>query len=126
MVIKLDPPTLGHIDMRVEVKDGVVRAAIVAENQDVKKAIEGNIDSLKNSLSANGLKVDEISVTVGGEQGFQFKNDNMAQNAGSQNQGDGRRAPNGHAANTPLTAVDEHASARARAYAHSGVLNVVA
>jgi flagellar hook-length control protein FliK len=126
MVIKLDPPTLGRVDMRIEVKEGVVRAAIVAENHDVKNAIEGNIENLKKSLHASGLKVDEISVTVGGENGFQFKNDSMAQNASSQNQGDGRRFPNGQAANAPVAAADDSAPSRARTYAHSGILNVVA
>lgn len=126
MVIKLDPPTLGRIDMRVEVREGVVRAAIVAENNDVKNAIEGNIEHLKKSLHASGLKVDEISVTVGGENGFQFKNDSMAQNAGFQNHGDGRRAHQGHAANTPVMAADDSVSSMAKGYAHSGLLNVVA
>jgi flagellar hook-length control protein FliK len=126
MVIKLDPPTLGKIDMRVEVRDGVVRAAIVADNNDVKHAIESNIETLKQSLHASGLKVDEISVTVGGENGFQFRNDSMAQNAGSQNQGDSRRSPQGQAANAPVMAVDDSAPSRARAYAHSGILNVIA
>lgn len=126
MVIKLDPPTLGRIDMRIEVKEGVVRAAIVADNHDVKNAIEGNLDALKRSLNANGLKVDEISVTVGGEQGFQFKNDSMAQNAGSQNHGDSRRTPHGQTANAPVAALDDSAPARVRAYGHSGLLNVVA
>ncbi|MBF0292696.1 MAG: flagellar hook-length control protein FliK [Nitrospinae bacterium] len=126
MVIKLDPPTLGRVDMRIEIKEGVVRAAIVADNHDVKQAIDGNIEALKRSLNASGLKVDEISVTVGGEQGFQFKNDSMAQNAGSQSHGDSGRRGHGHTANSPVAAVDESAPARVRAYGHSGLLNVVA
>lgn len=126
MVIKLDPPTLGRVDMRIEIKEGVVRAAIVADNHDVKQAIDGNIEALKRSLNASGLKVDEISVTVGGEQGFQFKNDSMAQNAGSQSHNDNRRGGHGHTANSPVAALDDSAPARVRAYGHSGLLNVVA
>ncbi|MBF0634428.1 MAG: flagellar hook-length control protein FliK, partial [Nitrospinae bacterium] len=110
----------------IEIKEGVVRAAIVADNHDVKQAIDGNIEALKRSLNASGLKVDEISVTVGGEQGFQFKNDSMAQNAGSQSHGDSGRRGHGHTANSPVAAVDESAPARVRAYGHSGLLNVVA
>lgn len=126
MVIKLDPPTLGRVDMRIEIKDGIVRAAIVADNHDVKNAIDGNIEALKRSLNASGLKVDEISVTVGGEQGFQFKNDSMAQNAGSHSHGDGGRKAHGQASNAQTAAVDDLAPARVRAYGHSGLLNVVA
>lgn len=127
MVIKLDPPSLGKIDMRIDVKDGSVRAAIVADSKEVKAAIEGNIENLKNSLNANGLKVDEISVTVGGDQGFKFRNDNMSQQTGAQGNGEGKRGAHGQAANGSMTgAENDSLASRAGTYRHSGLLDVVA
>lgn len=127
MVIKLDPPSLGQIDMRIDVKDGSVRAAIVADSKEVKAAIEGNIENLKNSLNANGLKVDEISVTVGGDQGFKFRNDSMSQQTGAQGNGEGRRGAHGQAANGSMAgAENDSLASRAGTYRHNGLLDVVA
>lgn len=125
MVIRLDPPSLGRIDMRIDVKDGSVRAAIVADSKDVKAAIEGNIENLKNSLHANGLKVDEISVTVGGDQGFKFRDDGVSQH-GAQNNGDGGRGAQGGAVNVSMADAENDSQASRAAYRHNGLLDVVA
>jgi flagellar hook-length control protein FliK len=126
MVIKLDPPSLGRIDMRIDVKDSVVRASIIADNSDVKNAIESNIESLKKSLHMSGLKVDDISVSVGGDQGFTFKDSGAFQQTGAQNNGEGGRGSRGQAASAILSGGDDLPASRAGAYKHSGLLDVVA
>jgi flagellar hook-length control protein FliK len=79
MTLRLDPPHLGKIDMRIVVEDHSVKAIMMAENRDIKALIEQNIGTLKNSLNLSGLQVDEINVTTAGDQGgFMFRNENRA------------------------------------------------
>lgn len=122
MSIRLDPPHLGKVDMRVKVQDNVVKAILVVESREVRSVIENNMDSLKASLNNQGLKVDQINVTTSGDQG---QNQRFA---GEFDTATGHRQP-GHskADNQTVTAADEElANINYRASAHNGVLDVVA
>jgi flagellar hook-length control protein FliK len=69
--VKLDPPSLGTVRMKIVTSGDSVRTVIVAENQAVKQVIENNFNQLRDAMGDQGLKLDSFSVTVGGESGGQ-------------------------------------------------------
>jgi flagellar hook-length control protein FliK len=69
--IKLDPPSLGTVRMKIITSGDTVRTVIVAENQAVKQVIENNFNQLRDALGEQGLKLGSFTVTVGGESGHQ-------------------------------------------------------
>lgn len=64
MEIALNPENLGKVNLLVSVREGVVTAKLVAENEQVKKALEGQLNVLKENMSNQGLKVEAVEVTV--------------------------------------------------------------
>ena len=70
--IQLDPPSLGRVRMSIITSGDGVRTLIVAENQAVKQVIENNLSQLRDSMSAQGLKLDGFSVLVGGDSNPEF------------------------------------------------------
>ena len=70
--IQLDPPSLGRVRMSIITSGDGVRTIIVAENQAVKQVIENNLSQLRDSMSAQGLKLDGFSVLVGGDSNPEF------------------------------------------------------
>lgn len=64
MEMVLTPETLGKVNLTVSTKDGVMTAHMVTETQTAKEAIESQIATLKDTLEAQGLKVDAVEVTV--------------------------------------------------------------
>jgi flagellar hook-length control protein FliK len=67
--IKLDPPSLGTVRMNISTSGDSVRTVVIAENHAVKQIIENNLIQLRESMSAQGLKVDGFTVLVGGDDG---------------------------------------------------------
>lgn len=121
MTIKLDPPSLGRIDMRVVTHDNQARVVMTAESAEVKSMIERDLESLRAALNNSGLKVDQIIVASSGE-GFNFRNENLAGRRGP-NGGPGRGGP----AVDGVDAEEEPGPAPgARVSHHDGVLDVVA
>ncbi len=64
--LKLKPDNLGKVKVSVEVIDKVVHTNIEVENESVKQIVQNNIDSLKQSLTQNGLQLSNVSVSVSG------------------------------------------------------------
>lgn len=64
MEIMLNPQNLGKVNLLVSVREGVVTAKIVAENEQVQKALESQIITLKENIQNQGIKIDEVQVTV--------------------------------------------------------------
>jgi flagellar hook-length control protein FliK len=64
MVIDLKPDHLGKLSLKVVTERGAVVAKFVAESEQVKAAIEANMDSLKQSLTKQGFSVQGFSVSV--------------------------------------------------------------
>ena len=69
--IRLDPPSLGTVRMKIITSGETVRTVIVAENPAVKQVIENNFNQLRDAMGEQGLKLDSFTVTVGGESGHQ-------------------------------------------------------
>ncbi len=122
MTMRLDPPHLGKIDMRVMVKDNSMKAVMVAENPEVKAAIEGNLDQLKQQLANAGMKIDELTVTTAGDQrGMAFGQTQADGRNGSNNTASGRGAHGGQE-----TANDDATTPSGRDPRHEGLLSIVA
>lgn len=62
--INLNPENLGKLNLVVAAKDGIITASITAQNEAVKNAIENQITMLKEQLNNQGIKVQEVEVTV--------------------------------------------------------------
>jgi flagellar hook-length control protein FliK len=62
--MELKPPAMGEITLELAVKDGAVKASLVAETVAAKKALEAGIEQLKQELVNQGLKVEQISISV--------------------------------------------------------------
>jgi flagellar hook-length control protein FliK len=71
MVIQLKPDHLGELTLKVSVDSGgVVSASFHSDNPDVRNAIQAAIPQLKQDMSAQGLKVDNVGVYAGMGQAF--------------------------------------------------------
>jgi flagellar hook-length control protein FliK len=65
MVIDLKPDHLGKLALKIATERGIVVAKFIAENEQVKAALESNMNMLKESLEKQGFSVQEFSVFVG-------------------------------------------------------------
>lgn len=61
--LKLHPAELGKLEIDLTVKEGSIRANVVAQSQHVQEILEKNIAKLKSLLEQQGFTVEEISVT---------------------------------------------------------------
>ncbi len=61
--IKLNPAELGELRIDIAVKDGSIKAHVVAQSQQAIEIIEKNISKLRTVLEDQGYSIDEISVT---------------------------------------------------------------
>lgn len=64
MEIQLNPENLGKVNILVSVREGVVTAQIATQNEQVKRALEGQLLTLKENFENQGIKVDAVEVTV--------------------------------------------------------------
>ena len=64
MELQLQPENLGKLNLVISSRDGIITAQLMAENDDVKNAIENQLVMLKDNFEQQGLKVDAVEVTV--------------------------------------------------------------
>ncbi len=64
MEIQLNPQNLGKVNLLVSVREGVVTAQISAENEQVRKALESQVITLKENIESQGIKIDAVEITV--------------------------------------------------------------
>ncbi|MDD6233743.1 MAG: flagellar hook-length control protein FliK [Lachnospiraceae bacterium] len=86
MEIQLTPEHLGKINLNVATRNGIITATITAQNESVGAAIENQVIQLKESMNNQGLKVENVEVTVASHE-FSMNYDN---NGDSQNMGNGK------------------------------------
>lgn len=65
MIIKLKPEHLGELTLKVTVDSGVVSASFHSDNAEVRSVIESSLVQLKQEMSNQGLKVDNVGVYAG-------------------------------------------------------------
>lgn len=64
MELQLNPENIGKVNLTVQTKGGVMTAQFVVQNEVAKEAIESQLQTLKDTLNLQGVKVEEIEVTV--------------------------------------------------------------
>ena len=60
--LKLHPAELGSLKIDLSVKDGVIRAHVVAQSSQVQEILEKNMPKLKSILEGQGFAVEDIQV----------------------------------------------------------------
>lgn len=80
MIMDLKPDHLGKLSLKLITERGIVAAKFIAENDQVRAAIEANMDTLKESLEKQGFSIQEFSVSVN-----QNKDNHQNENNGSSN-----------------------------------------
>jgi flagellar hook-length control protein FliK len=66
VLMQLKPENLGQVRVMLQVHEGKLEGKFLAENQQVKQTLEGNMDQLKRQFEEQGLQVSKLSVSVGG------------------------------------------------------------
>lgn len=64
--LRLEPDYLGKLRMQISVEDGRVTARIVTETHEARSLLERNLSELKLALGEQGLKVQEVKLTLAG------------------------------------------------------------
>ena len=77
--IDLKPEFLGHIRMQIVTDSHQVAVKILAESPFVKDMLDSNLNQLKADLQAQGLKVDELEVSVAHDSHSDTKNQTPAE-----------------------------------------------
>lgn len=89
LTIRLDPPELGSLSVKLTQRSDKLYARIVPENKEVEAALRHRAAELSHILSASGIRAENVHVSIGAERSgtemFQF-NEFLQQNGGS-NQG---------------------------------------
>ena len=85
--LQLNPESLGKVSITVSAKEGILTAQIAAQNQVAKEAIESQISALKESFEEQGLKVEEVEITLASRQFDQ----NLDKEGNQENQNRSRR-----------------------------------
>jgi len=65
MQIRLRPPELGGMKIKVEITNDVVKATLVVDQPQTHALLEKNMSQLFRALQEQGLKVDTLSVEIG-------------------------------------------------------------
>lgn len=63
MQIRLDPPELGAMQLRVEMRDGVMTASFETSNDQATRLLSHSLGSLRTALEAQGVNVQKLQVT---------------------------------------------------------------
>lgn len=115
MEMQLNPENMGKMTVRVSSEEGQVTAHINLENENVRTAMENQMGILKANLEAQGIKVNEVTVTADAhefernlEEGQEASmTDTGAGNSGGfQEEEEGRRR-GGHLGNIDMRNLDD-------------------
>lgn len=88
--MQLYPEHLGKVSIEVVSKNGVMTAHIATENESAKAALESQINVLKETFEAQGLKVESVEVMVSAK-GFDQNQDTGKQSGQGTEKGAKRR-----------------------------------
>lgn len=62
--LALQPPELGELTIKLSVREGVIKATLVAESSSAKHTLEAGLNDLKQQLAQQGLKLERMEVVV--------------------------------------------------------------
>ncbi len=74
MEIQLNPEHLGKVELEITSSNGELSARLNVQSDHVKEAIESQMQTLRETLEVQGIKVETIEVTVA-EFGFRFQDE---------------------------------------------------
>lgn len=76
LVVRLDPPELGKLTVKVAHRDGQIFARIIPESSEVENMLRTRVTEMSQVLSSFGLHLDDVHVSIGAEHSetemFQF------------------------------------------------------
>lgn len=64
MEMNLHPASLGNVKIHIAKRDGMITASFTTQNEQVKAALETQIVELKESMNEQGIKVENIEITL--------------------------------------------------------------
>ena len=65
--MQLEPRELGEVVVRLEIRNGMAHAHLIAESADASAALQAALADLRSSLADRGLQLDSVSIRVAGE-----------------------------------------------------------
>jgi flagellar hook-length control protein FliK len=89
MELQLNPEELGKVNLTIQSKNGAMTAQFVVQNEISKEAIESQMNTLRETLSQQGIKVDSIEVTVAA---YAFEQNSQS---GQESQSEGKKDQSG-------------------------------
>lgn len=108
MQVLLNPESLGHVELVVAHKEGMMTAHFTVENQVTKEALESSIHILKQQFEEQGLKVAEVEVTISNySDGFTRNSDSNQTSSGENPKQRGRIQDLGYGEETEDATVSE-------------------
>ncbi|TWT43186.1 flagellar hook-length control protein FliK [Botrimarina hoheduenensis] len=90
--LRLSPPELGSIQLRIEVADGVMTASIETENHAARNALLENLPQLRERLAEQDIRLEKFDVDVR-DQGRQPDLPNQRDREPQNDNGSGRSQP---------------------------------
>ena len=86
LTMRLDPPSLGQVMIRMSVSNGVVHAELHASNSVGRVVMERGLETLRASLESRGLSVERLSVqaATGSSESQSTRSESNTQNDGQQ------------------------------------------
>lgn len=91
--IRLSPPELGTMQLKLEVREGVLTASIETENHAARNALLDNLPALRERLAEQEIRVEKFDVDVRQDSGqSQAEPDRDAHNRRREEPGEGRQA----------------------------------
>ncbi|MDA0745090.1 MAG: flagellar hook-length control protein FliK [bacterium] len=66
VTVRLDPPELGSVTIRLQTQNNSLSGEITVENRQVHDVVRGRLADLREALSNQGIQVDRIEVSVDG------------------------------------------------------------
>ncbi len=84
--LALKPPALGELTVKLTLREGVLKATLIAETSAAKHALEVGLQDLKQQLAQQGLKPERLEVVISPDA-------ERREARGNEQGGDGRRRP---------------------------------
>ena len=93
--MRLNPESLGRVQITVSTRNGVMEAHIVAENEAAKNAIEANLATLRETFNNQDLKVEAVEVTIANYGFFEEEQQGAAEGENNNNNSRNNRVNSG-------------------------------
>ena len=65
MVIRLDPPQLGEVTLKITQKEDKIFARIIPESKEIEALLRGKSEEIRNILANSGIKTENINLSFG-------------------------------------------------------------